>query len=75
LLGAVMRISVSRPRHLAHLTGRMPTTGLSVPRAAISTGIGTSKWRRQACSWTSPKAMTVGLQFAESVEHDEIGDS
>jgi hypothetical protein len=47
LLGAVTRISVSRPRQAAHVSGRMPTTGLSAPRAAMSTGMGTWKKRRQ----------------------------
>jgi hypothetical protein len=38
-----MSTSVSRLPQRAHLSGRMPMTGLSVPRAAIKAGNGTSK--------------------------------
>ena len=37
--GAVMWVSVSLSPQLAHLTGRIPTTGLSTPRCAMSTGV------------------------------------
>jgi hypothetical protein len=65
-----------RPRaggdaQLAQISDRMPMTGLSAPRGSISDSIGKRKKRQQARHVR--RAMAVGMELAEGVEHDQIG--
>jgi hypothetical protein len=70
--GALTRISVSRPPQLAHVTGRMSTAGLSAPRAAMSAGRGTAKWRPQRRA-VGVEPVAVGVELAEGVKDDAVG--
>jgi hypothetical protein len=53
----VTRISLSRPPQAARVSGRIPTMGLSAPRAAMSTGaeVGSAA----ATQWRSPELLSL----------------